>query len=135
MCRGRFLCVGAISLIVCLLLAIGCGKKQDDSTAGVASGLKQARLLVELPDYCNTPDAMALLPDDSFVLSVPNYNDPTPGAVIMKVSAKNEVTKFFVPPPHPDSGRPAPWGSAWPLPATCTMRTISSVPRRPRCPA
>jgi len=74
------------------------------------AGLKQATMLVELPDYCNTPDAMALLPDGSFVLAVPNYNDPTPGAFIMKISADNEVSQFFVPPVHPDTQKAAPMG-------------------------
>jgi hypothetical protein len=43
-------------------------------------------------------------------LSVPNYNDPTPGAFIMKISAGNEVTKFFVPPPHPRTQKAGPMG-------------------------
>lgn len=110
MFRDRFGCVGVVCLVACLLLAVGCGKKEGETTGGAASGLRQAQLLVELPDYCNTPDAMALLPDGSFVLSVPNYNDPTPGAVIMKVSAQNEVTKFFVPPAHPDTQKTGPMG-------------------------
>jgi len=72
--------------------------------------LRQAELLVELPDYCNTPDGMALLDDGSFVLSVPNFNDPTPGAFIMKISADNQVSKFLVAPPHPDTGAAGPMG-------------------------
>ncbi len=110
MFRGRFLCISVVLLVLCLLWAVGCSKKQDGSTTGTASGLKQTKLLVELPDYCNTPDGMALFPDGSFVLSVPNYNDPTPGAIIMKVSANNEVTKFFVPPAHPETQKAGPMG-------------------------
>jgi len=63
-----------------------------------------------LPDYCNTPDGMALLPDGSFVLSVPNFNDPTPGAFIMKISSDNKVSKFFVPPAHPKTQKAGPMG-------------------------
>ena len=73
-------------------------------------GLKKAELLVELPDYCNTPDAMALLPDGGFLLSVPNYNDTSVPAEIMNVTAENKVTRFFTPPAHPDSGRAGPMG-------------------------
>lgn len=103
--KGLFtlVCVG-----LCVFLVTGCDKKQGDATS--SGGLKQAALLVELPDYCNTPDAMALLPDGSFVLAVPNYNDPTPGAFIMKISADNEVTQFFIPPVHPKTQKAAPMG-------------------------
>ncbi len=50
------------------------------------------------------------MPDGGFVLSVPNFNDPTPGAFIMKISADNKVSKFFVPPPHPKTGAAGPMG-------------------------
>ena len=53
---------------------------------------------------------MALLDDGGFLLSVPNYNDSDPGAFIMKVSADNKVTKFFTPPPHPQTKRTGPMG-------------------------
>ena len=101
MLRRRIVTVGIISVVLCGLILSGCNSQPYP---------RQARLLVELPDYCNTPDAMALLPDGSFVLSVPNYNDPTPGGVIMKISARNKVSKFFVPPPHPATGKAAPMG-------------------------
>lgn len=114
MSRERILCAGVVFAVLCLFLGVGCSEKQDESNAptpeGSASGLKKATLLVELPDYCNTPDGMALLPDGGFVLSVPNFNDPTPGAFIMKVSASNEVTKFFVPPIHPETQKAGPMG-------------------------
>ena len=101
-------------LLVCVLCVVilGCTKKADEPVEPKkekAFPIK-AELLVELPEYCNTPDGMALLGDGSFVLSVPNFNDPKPGAVIMKVSAKNEVSKFFVPPVHPDTNKAGPMG-------------------------
>lgn len=114
MSKERCFCAGAVFAVLCLFLGTGCSDKQDEASApapeGSASGLKKATLLVELPDYCNTPDGMALLPDGGFVLSVPNYNDPTPGAFIMKVSASNEVTKLFVPPVHPETQKAGPMG-------------------------
>jgi hypothetical protein len=114
MSKERCFGAGVVFAVLCLFLGAGCSEKQDESDASApgssASGLKQATLLVELPDYCNTPDGMALLPDGGFVLSVPNYNDPTPGAFIMKVSASNEVTKLFVPPPHPQTQKAGPMG-------------------------
>lgn len=114
MSRERFLCVGVVLVASCLFLGAGCSEKQDDPNApapgDAASSAKKATLLVELPDYCNTPDGMALLPDGGFVLSVPNFNDPTPGAFIMKISASNKVTKFFVPPVHPKTQKAGPMG-------------------------
>ena len=62
MLKERILGLACVGL--CVFIAAGCDKKQ--SGADTSSGLKPAALLVELPDYCNTPDAMALLPDGSF---------------------------------------------------------------------
>ncbi|MBN2271267.1 MAG: SMP-30/gluconolactonase/LRE family protein [Sedimentisphaerales bacterium] len=96
------------------LIAGGCAKKEDKlgekSEAKGRTGLRKAELLVELPDYCNTPDGMALLADNSIVLSVPNYNDANAGAFIMKISADNKVSNFFTPPPHPKTKIAAPMG-------------------------
>jgi len=105
MLTGRFVVVG----VVAAMLVGGCGTKEKAGPAE-PGGLYKAELLLELPDYCNTPDAMALMPDGGFLLAVPNYNDPSVGAFIMKVSADNKVTKFFDPPVHPKAGVAAPMG-------------------------
>ncbi|MBE0536570.1 MAG: hypothetical protein IH624_12965 [Phycisphaerae bacterium] len=109
--------IGGVILAVTIAVN-GCSKKQPagqsqprKATQETASvGLKKPQVLVELPDYCNTPDGMALYPDGSFLLSICNYNDPTPGAFIMKISADNKISKFFVPPPHPETERTGPMG-------------------------
>lgn len=106
MLKKRFISVVVIT--VCVLVLSGCGKKKTNETA--PSGSYKAKLLVELPDYCNTPDGMALMPDNSFVLSVPNYNDANAGAFIMKISADNQVSKFFKPPVHRETKVAAPMG-------------------------
>jgi sugar lactone lactonase YvrE len=114
MSKKQFVRVSIVVAVLCGLIVTSCARKEDEPTGGRevkrASGLRKAELLVELPDYCNTPDAMALLPDGSFVLSVPNYNDPNAGAFIMKISADNKVSKFFIPPPHPKTGKTGPMG-------------------------
>ena len=62
----------------------------------------QAKLLVALPDYCNTPDGMALLKDNSIIVSVPNFNDETKPPVLMRISSANRVEKFYeFPTPYP----------------------------------
>jgi len=100
MLRKGFVVAGIMLVVVCVSSVTGCAKQPKGKAA----------LLVTLPDYCNTPDGMALLGDGSFVLSVPNFNDPTPGAFIMKISADNKVSKFFIPPPHPKTKVAAPMG-------------------------
>ena len=71
---------------------------------------KQAELLVRMPDYCNTPDGMCLYPDGNIIVSVPNVNDQTQPAVIMKVTPDNKVERFYDPPLHPDTGKAYPFG-------------------------
>lgn len=110
---GKRFFTNTVMVVLAAVLLAGCTAKVEktDPNSESASDLpKDAKLLVELPDYCNTPDGMALTGDGGFVLSVPNYNDPSPGAFIMKVSADNEVSKFFETPPHPETGVAGPMG-------------------------
>ncbi len=62
----------------------------------------QAELLVALPDYCNTPDGMALLKDNSVIVSVPNFNDETKPPLLMRITPANQAEKFHeFPTPYP----------------------------------
>jgi sugar lactone lactonase YvrE len=62
----------------------------------------QARLLVALPEYCNTPDGMALLRDNSVIVSVPNFNDETKPPLLMRITPDNRAEKFYeFPTPYP----------------------------------
>ena len=94
-----------VMAVICLIAATGCNKVPP---AGEFPA--KAEILVTLPDYCNTPDAMALMPDNSIILAVPNYNDTSAAAQIMKITADNKVEKFFTPPVHPDTKRAGPMG-------------------------
>ena len=69
-----------------------------------------ARRAILLPDYCNTPDAMAILADGSIILSVPNFTDPTSPGVLMKIARNDEVSLFCRLPLHPQTGRVYPMG-------------------------
>jgi sugar lactone lactonase YvrE len=103
-----------VVMLAGLAVVAGCSKKADEPKKGSEGKALQlpikAELLVELPDYCNTPDGMAVMPDGSVIFSVPNFNDPTPGGLIMKITADNKVEKFFTPPVHPDTERAGPMG-------------------------
>jgi hypothetical protein len=62
----------------------------------------QAKLLVALPDYCNTPDGMALMKDNSVIVSVPNFNDETKPPLLMRITSANRAEKFYeFPTPYP----------------------------------
>lgn len=73
---------------------------------------RQAELLVELPDSCNTPDGMALLPSGDIILSVPNFNDKKAPPLLMKITRDNRVEEFYRLPKNPDTGRMGPMGIA-----------------------
>jgi len=86
------------SMLMALLLA-GCLSASVNSSS---QELKQARLLVELPPNCNTPDGMCLLPDKSFLLSMPNFNDETAPPMILHITKHNQAEVFYTfPTPYP----------------------------------
>ena len=68
------------------------------------------RRAITLPDYCNTPDAMALLPDGAVILSAANFTDPTSPGVLLKIAPDDHVSLFCKLPPHPQTGRVYPMG-------------------------
>jgi DNA-binding beta-propeller fold protein YncE len=74
--------------------------------------LKKPQLLLILPDYCNTPDGMTLMPDGNIILSVPNYNDKSAPPVLVKITPQNKAELFYKLPPHPETGRIGPMGIA-----------------------
>src|SRR5512136_264910 len=65
---------------------------------------------IVLPDFCNTPDAMAVLDDGSIILSVPNFTDPTSPGVLMKIAPDDRVSLFAKLPLHAQTGRVYPMG-------------------------
>jgi sugar lactone lactonase YvrE len=61
-----------------------------------------AELLIALPDYCNTPDGMALLKDNSIIVSIPNFNDESTPPLLLKITPDNKAEKFYeFPTPYP----------------------------------
>jgi hypothetical protein len=70
----------------------------------------QPQLLLELPEFCNTPDGMTLLPDGNIILSVPNFNDQSAPPVLVKITKDNATVLFYKLPPHPETGRIGPMG-------------------------
>jgi hypothetical protein len=62
----------------------------------------QAQSVITLPDYCNTPDGMCLMPDKSIIVSIPNFNDETKPPLLMRITTANKAEKFYeFPTPYP----------------------------------
>lgn len=80
--------------------------------AGLAGlgGCGKARLLAAFPYWCNTPDGMALMPDGSIIVSVPNYNDDSQPAVLAKISPDNKASVFYTLPVLDKTGKVGPMG-------------------------
>lgn len=85
-------------------------KEAAPPEAAGAQPLKKAELLVELPDHCNTPDGMTVLPDQSVIVSVPNFNDKKQAPLLVKITKDNKVEDFYKLPPNPDTQRMGPMG-------------------------
>ncbi len=115
----------SLTAAVCLALAVsfGCKPAQDKqkttpkptSTSKADAkdeGPKGAKveLFMELPDKCNSPDGMCLLPDNSILVSCPNVNDQKHPAVIMRITPDNKLEKWLDAPKHPKTGKAFPFG-------------------------
>ena len=84
------------ALSVSFLVAAGCQQKKNAADASSSDSTNTAesipsvgspKLLYNLPDKYNTPDGMALAPDGTIYLSVPNLADNTYPGVIVKFGA------------------------------------------------
>jgi len=85
----------ATAVAACLLSSIVAG------LTGCTAG-RPAQLLVELPEFCNTPDGMSLQPDNSIILSVPNFNDERHPPLLMRITPDNRAEVFYrFPTPYP----------------------------------
>ena len=72
--------------------------------------LKQTRLLQSLPEYCNTPDGMALDPENNIILACPNFNNEAYPGVLMRIDKANRVSLLYPVPVHPETRRANPMG-------------------------
>lgn len=94
--------------VLCLLVVCGVLGSMSGYAAEVRG--QGPRRSIVLPDYCNTPDAMAVLADGSLILSAPNFTDPKSPGVLLKIATNDEVSLFSKLPAHPATGRVYPMG-------------------------
>ncbi|MHB0960680.1 MAG: SMP-30/gluconolactonase/LRE family protein [Pirellulaceae bacterium] len=96
-CKFIKTCTFWLLVLACVVTAYGRLRAQEPA---------KAKLFLHLDEKYNTPDGMALLPNGDFILSVPNFNDLSPGAYMLRISARNEVSEFLKLPDHPETGKP-----------------------------
>ncbi len=91
-------------LALCLVVGMAAGGARGQGPA--IPSPTQAKLFLELTGHYNTPDGMALLPNGDIILSVPNFNDLSVGAYMVRISPDNRVSEFMKLPNHPETGQP-----------------------------
>ncbi|QIP11870.1 hypothetical protein G8759_04100 [Spirosoma aureum] len=110
-----------IPVLLGLGLATSCQKKENskgvntgdlDSAKETVSMIGSPKLLYTLPEKYNTPDGMALAPDGSIFLSVPNLADNSYPGVLVKF-APDSVQFFTGLPVHPDTKHACPMDLAF----------------------
>jgi sugar lactone lactonase YvrE len=72
-----------------------------------------SQLLVALPDYCPTPDGMAVDAAGNLVVACPNFADTEQPGCLIKIDTELNVTKLGDVPPLPETGKAHPMGIAF----------------------
>jgi len=72
--------------------------------------LTESKLLVSLPDFCPTPDGMAIDKEGNVIVACPNYGDTSKPAVLMKIGKDQKAELWAKVPTHPDTGLACPMG-------------------------
>ena len=93
-----------------LPLLVGC---QSAKSTAQAPALQSAKLLVQLPASCPTPDGMAIAPDGDLVVACPNYADQSQKACLIKIGKDSKVRKWVEVPPLAETGLACPMGIAF----------------------
>ncbi len=97
--------------------------KPSAPAAPAAATTAKPKLLVTLPEYCNTPDGCTLTDDGDIILSIPNFNNKTAlaqkiitaesPALMVKIDKDNKLTKWYefqAKDLHPDTKLVGPMG-------------------------
>jgi sugar lactone lactonase YvrE len=83
------------------------------ATVAPAAERLKSQLLVKLPDYCATPDGMAIDAVGNLVVACPNFADPQQPACLVRIDRQRRVTKWVDVPVLAETGRACPMGIAF----------------------
>lgn len=75
--------------------------------------LQKSELFVELPDYCPTPDGMAIAANSDLILACPNFADISKPACLVRITKDGKISKWLDVPILPETGWAAPMGIAF----------------------
>ncbi|MHC4252659.1 MAG: SMP-30/gluconolactonase/LRE family protein [Planctomycetota bacterium] len=103
-----------------LVLATGCtpkgkgdgGTKPSDGGRGTAPAAADAGAAIVLTGDWNTPDGMVRDAEGNILVSMPNFNDPSKPASIVKIDKSGKISEWFKLPPHPQTKFACPLGLA-----------------------
>ncbi|MGL4292957.1 MAG: SMP-30/gluconolactonase/LRE family protein, partial [Bacteroidales bacterium] len=77
------------------------------------AGLIPSELFTELPDFCPTPDGMAIAPNGDLIVACPNFADITKPACLIRITPSGEINKWVEIPVLEETGWAAPMGIAF----------------------
>ncbi len=101
---SRVLCV----LIGCVLVAMmaGCAVKEEVAEEPA----NKPTIAIDLGEKYNTPDGMVLDADNTILLNIPNFNDDSHPAVVLRISEDDKIEEVCTLPVHPVSKKVGPLG-------------------------
>lgn len=103
-----------LSLTTASLIGATCIQCTSPKSKTAETTLPQkSELFAELPDYCPTPDGMAIAPNGDLILACPNYADITQPACLMRITKDGQITKWLDVPVLEETGWAAPMGLAF----------------------
>jgi len=92
------------SVALCVLIAL---------LSACTLPMQQSKLFLILPDYCPTPDGMAIAPNGDLILACPNFADQSYPGCIMRGTKDKQISKWFDVPVLPETGFACPMGIAF----------------------
>ena len=78
-----------------------------------SSPMQQSELFLVLPDYCPTPDGMAIAPNGDLILACPNFANQSYPACMMRITKDKKISKWFDVPVLAETGLACPMGIAF----------------------
>lgn len=100
-------------LLVVAGMVIGCNRKTAQKETS-DTGLQKSELFMELPDYCPTPDGMAIARNGDLILACPNFADVINNpACLVRITKEGKLTKWLDVPVLPETGWASPMGIAF----------------------